>query len=300
MILDCAGKALDLSQPAIMGVLNITPDSFSDGGDFLSVENAVARAHDMVAEGAAIIDVGGESTRPGAAQVPVEEELRRVLPVIEALDRSVPVPVSIDTRKPDVRPIGSPLAADPFRILVAYSGYSRELTTTGYNSRVAECCEAARLLSGFGGDAAAEQLGDVAEAVFEAYGRKLPEHLYLRARHFFSEKERVAKGVEAWEQGSMGTFGQLMNASCRSSIEDYECGSLPIHDLQQIVSQTRGVFGSRFSGGGFGGCVVGFVAPREAAAAVEDIKIAYQRRHPEVADAAGVYLADSVCGLERS
>jgi galactokinase len=205
----------------------------------------------------------------------------------------------IDTLKPDVTPITTPLTADPFRILVAYSGYSRELTTTGYNSRVAECREAARLLSGFGGDAPAKRLGDVNEEVFEAFGERLPKHLYHRARHFFSEKARVAMGVEAWQQGAMGSFGQLMNASCKSSIEDYQCGSQPIHDLQQIVRQTRGVFGSRFSGGGFGGCVVGFVAPQQAADAVEEIKITYQRRHPEVSAAAGVYLADSVCGLER-
>ncbi|MGB5337719.1 MAG: dihydropteroate synthase [Gammaproteobacteria bacterium] len=102
MILDCAGKPLDLGQPAIMGVLNITPDSFSDGGDFLPVEKAVARARSMVEEGAAIIDVGGESTRPGAAHVPVAEELHRVLPVIDALVQTIPVPVSIDTRKPEV------------------------------------------------------------------------------------------------------------------------------------------------------------------------------------------------------
>jgi galacturonokinase len=205
----------------------------------------------------------------------------------------------IDTLKPAVRAIDSPQNADPFRILVAYSGYSRELTTTGYNSRVSECREAARLLSGCGGDDAVDQLADVKKEVFEANGEKLPGHLYRRARHFFSEKERVAKGVDAWEQGAMGTFGRLMNASCKSSIENYECGSQPIHDLQQIVSQTRGVLGSRFSGGGFGGCVVGFVTPQEAADAVDDIKIAYQRRHPEVADVAGVYLADSVSGLEQ-
>jgi galactokinase len=151
-----------------------------------------------------------------------------------------------------------------------------------------------------GGAGTAEKLGDVEKEVFEANGRKLPEHLYRRACHFFNESARVAKGVDAWRQGAMGAFGQLMNASCKSSIEDYECGSQPIHDLQQIVSQTRGVFGSRFSGGGFGGCVVGLVVPEEAADAVDDIKIAYQRRHPEVADAAGVYLADSVCGLEHA
>jgi dihydropteroate synthase len=102
MLLDCAGKALDLSQPQVMGVLNVTPDSFSDGGDFSSVAGAVDRAWRMVEEGAAIIDVGGESTRPGARPVALDEELRRVLPVIEALHCLLPVPVSIDTRKPQV------------------------------------------------------------------------------------------------------------------------------------------------------------------------------------------------------
>jgi dihydropteroate synthase len=101
-IIDCAGRSLDLSHPQVMGILNITPDSFSDGGDFFSPEQAVAHAVNMVEEGAAIIDVGGESTRPGAEPVPVEEELRRVLPVIEALHSALSVPVSIDTRKPGV------------------------------------------------------------------------------------------------------------------------------------------------------------------------------------------------------
>jgi len=102
LIIDCAGKPLDLSRPRIMGVLNITPDSFSDGGDFFTLEKAIARAEQMVEEGAAIIDLGGESTRPGAAPVSVDEELQRVIPVIEALHATVPVPLSIDTRKPAV------------------------------------------------------------------------------------------------------------------------------------------------------------------------------------------------------
>jgi dihydropteroate synthase len=102
MLFDCAGKSLDLTQPQIMGVLNVTPDSFSDGGDYLSADVALERAWCMVEEGAAIIDVGGESTRPGAQPVPPDEELRRVLPVIEALRDALPVPVSIDTRKPQV------------------------------------------------------------------------------------------------------------------------------------------------------------------------------------------------------
>jgi dihydropteroate synthase len=100
--LDCAGRMLDLSTPRVMGVLNITPDSFSDGGCWLAPERAVEQAMRMVEAGAAIIDVGGESTRPGAAAVDTREELRRVIPVIEALRAGCPVPVSIDTRKPDV------------------------------------------------------------------------------------------------------------------------------------------------------------------------------------------------------
>jgi dihydropteroate synthase len=85
-----------------MGVLNITPDSFSDGGDFFSPDLAVERAQQMVKDGADIIDIGGESTRPGSAAVPLEEELRRVIPVIETLRSSLTVPISIDTRKPEV------------------------------------------------------------------------------------------------------------------------------------------------------------------------------------------------------
>lgn len=100
--LDCAGKPLDLSVPRVMGVLNVTPDSLSDGGRFARLPLALERAREMVAEGAAIIDVGGESTRPGAPPVGVEEELRRVLPVVEALAAELPVPISVDTGTPKV------------------------------------------------------------------------------------------------------------------------------------------------------------------------------------------------------
>jgi len=85
-----------------MGVLNVTPDSFSDGGSFHDPSVALARAREMVAEGADIIDIGGESSRPGANPVPVAEELQRVVPLIEALHGDLPVPISIDTSKPEV------------------------------------------------------------------------------------------------------------------------------------------------------------------------------------------------------
>ncbi|ADJ27515.1 dihydropteroate synthase [Nitrosococcus watsonii] len=100
--LDCGGKVLKLNRPQVMGVLNVTPDSFSDGGKYLILERALWRARQMMQEGAAIIDVGGESTRPGAAPVSVEEELHRVIPVIEALSREIPIPLSVDTSKPEI------------------------------------------------------------------------------------------------------------------------------------------------------------------------------------------------------
>lgn len=101
--LRCADKTLDLARPVVMGVLNVTPDSFSDGGRFLAVESAVAHGLRLVDEGAAIIDVGGESTRPGAAPVSPDEEIRRVLPVVERLHQAAPQAViSVDTSKPEV------------------------------------------------------------------------------------------------------------------------------------------------------------------------------------------------------
>lgn len=90
---------LDLSRPCIMGILNVTPDSFSDGGRFAAPEQAVRQGLLMAEEGAGLLDVGGESTRPGAPQVSAEEELARVVPVIEALRRETELPISIDTSK---------------------------------------------------------------------------------------------------------------------------------------------------------------------------------------------------------
>ncbi len=102
MRLQCGRHLLDFDGPVVMGVLNVTPDSFSDGGRFFDLPAALAQAERLAEEGAAIIDVGGESTRPGAAPVTVEEEMRRVVPVVERLAGSLVVPVSVDTRTPAV------------------------------------------------------------------------------------------------------------------------------------------------------------------------------------------------------
>jgi dihydropteroate synthase len=101
MFLQCGSFRLSLERPLVMGVVNVTPDSFSDGGLYVRTEQAVARARQLIGEGADILDIGGESTRPGAAPVSLDEERRRVLPVLDAL-AGCGVPVSVDTRKPQL------------------------------------------------------------------------------------------------------------------------------------------------------------------------------------------------------
>ncbi|WP_313251309.1 dihydropteroate synthase [Stenotrophomonas sp.] len=101
-MLDCAGRKLRLDRPQVMGIVNVTPDSFSDGGQHFSVDAAVAHALALVEQGADLLDIGGESTRPGATPVSVQEEIDRVVPVIAALHERTGVPLSVDTFKPEV------------------------------------------------------------------------------------------------------------------------------------------------------------------------------------------------------
>jgi dihydropteroate synthase len=101
-VLDCNGRALVLGRPRVVGIVNVTPDSFSDGGQHDSLDAAYAYALKLVEEGADMLDIGGESTRPGADDVSVEDEIRRVVPLIERLAAATTVPLSIDTSKPEV------------------------------------------------------------------------------------------------------------------------------------------------------------------------------------------------------
>jgi len=102
MMLQLNKHVFDLKRPLIMGILNITPDSFSDGGQYLTLDSALKRAHQMIEEGVDIIDIGGESTRPGSDPVSADEELKRITPIIEALKKESDIAISIDTYKPQV------------------------------------------------------------------------------------------------------------------------------------------------------------------------------------------------------
>ena len=176
----------------------------------------------------------------------------------------------------------------PFVILIAFSGLRRALVGTDYNRRVGECAEAARILLRAVGREAAPFLGNVLAEEYAAHRSLLDGAPARRAAHFFSEVERVKRGVTAWKQGNLEEFGRLMTASGESSIRNYECGAPPLIDLYHILIETEGVYGARFSGGGFRGCCVALVDPEIALQAAAEVREAYAARHPDLAENAPV------------
>lgn len=191
----------------------------------------------------------------------------------------------------DRGPSGPP-GGPPFKIMLAFSGLREALTSTGYNARVEECREAARLLLRASEDGASDAvLGDVSPETHAREKTRLPAHLARRAAHFFGEAKRVADGELLWRRGDLRAFGALVTESGVSSVENYECGCAPMNALRAIVCATRGVFGARFSGAGFRGCVVGLVDAAEAEAAAKSVRETYSAAFPELAGDARVELA---------
>jgi galacturonokinase len=196
----------------------------------------------------------------------------------------------MDTITPAVTTIIDPPSSD-FAWIVAYSGVARELTKSGFNVRVEECHQAASLLKD-----GARILSEVPKEVFEEKKMMLPDHLRKRAEHFFSEVDRVRQGAKAWREANLEVFGHLMNRSCESSIRNYESGSEILVELQELVSGTRGVYGSRFSGGGYGGCVVALAERELAEAACSEIAERFSAQHPALPSK--VFVAETGDGLQ--
>jgi galactokinase/galacturonokinase len=186
---------------------------------------------------------------------------------------------------------------DSFKILIVYSGIPRELTSSGFNTRVDECRKAAGLLGIMGGLRSAKTLSYIPESVYREKSQKLPEELRRRAEHFFSESERVTMGVAAWNRGDMKAFGRLMNESCESSFVNYEVGSYELVSLQEIISSTDGVLGSRLNGGGYGGSVTAFVSKDFTNDSASGILEQYVKRHPGPGKDAAAYFAESDDGM---
>ncbi len=182
--------------------------------------------------------------------------------------------------------------ADPANIqevcwVICYSGFSRELVSSGFNDRVRECREAASLL-----DSSATHLGEVAITLRDEQNiAQLPEELSRRAKHVYSEMWRVEQGCEAWRSGDWVRFGKLMNQSCHSSIAQYECGSEAMIELHRLALKQPGVFGSRFGGGGYGGCLMMLVEKSHAVDVQDNMLESFLDRFPEKAGIAKSFIA---------
>jgi galactokinase/galacturonokinase len=198
----------------------------------------------------------------------------------------------VDCSDLSIEQIPSPSDGTDFRVLVAFSGVGRALAGTGFNARVDECREAARVLLELGGEAPRDNpiLSDVAPEIFEHFAADLPRTARRRAAHYFGEQRRVLKGVEAWRQGNLSRFGALMNSSGASSIQNYESGTAELVTMYELLRDAPGVFGARFSGGGFGGSCVALIETEAGESIIGTVRRRYQTAHPEAAAAASFHI----------
>ena len=182
-----------------------------------------------------------------------------------------------------------------FEVVVAYSGLRKSLTSTDYNNRVNECQQAARMMLEWAGLEVPNpvRLRMVPQEVYQTYAHRLPAPLDRRARHFFTEIERVREGVAAWRAGDLEEVGRLINASGASSVYDYESGCPHLITLYNILSECPGVYGARFSGAGFRGSCIGLVNPAYREQIVAAIDARYPQAHPDVADAYSVHFCQT-------
>ena len=182
-------------------------------------------------------------------------------------------------------PFGDGSQALPFEIGVFFSGVTRKLTGTDYNLRVSECKTAAWIVEAYENRALKEleytRLRDVTEDEFLRHESVMPERFARRARHFFTECDRVQAGVEAWTRGDIHAFGQLIFESCESSIHNYECGSPELIALYEIMRETDGIYGGRFSGAGFKGACIALVDPEKRESIERHVREEYLKRFPQ-------------------
>ncbi|MHB1319489.1 MAG: GHMP family kinase ATP-binding protein [Anaerolineae bacterium] len=191
-----------------------------------------------------------------------------------------------------VQRIPTTASREEYDLLVVYSGIRKGLVGTDYNNRVAECQAAAQLLLRWSGHPETNgnsRLRLVDPAVYTAWGDRLPEPLDRRARHFFTEQQRVREGVEAWRVGDIGRVGELMRASGASSVYNYESGSPHLTSLYEVLCACPGVYGARFSGAGFRGSCIALSHPAYRDEIKAFIAQRYLALHPDIADCYSVH-----------
>lgn len=193
-------------------------------------------------------------------------------------------------------------AMKPFKIAVLFSGLERSLATSAYNLRQDECKAAAYNLLAYAGMDYGKfidtRLRDVPVDVFETYKDRLPDNFRKRATHYFSEIARAEAGAEAWRKGDLDEYGRLAFASGKSSVENYECGCPELITMYNIMTETDGIYGGRFSGAGFKGCCMALIDPDKAEEIERTVTDRYLKVYPGLTGKYSFHLCDSADGVK--
>ena len=210
----------------------------------------------------------------------------------------------LDTRTSEYQllPFGDGKKPLPFKLGIFFSGVTRKLTGTDYNLRVSECKTAAWIMQAYENEHLKElqetRLRDVPEETFLKYEDKMPERFAKRARHFYTECDRVTDGVKAWQAGDIKKFGEYIFQSCESSMNNYECGSPELIALYKILRQTEGIYGGRFSGAGFKGACIALVDPTKEDSIRKKVSEEYLKQYPQYKESFELFFCDPANGVD--
>ena len=197
--------------------------------------------------------------------------------------------------------IPAPDNMKPYKIAIFFSGLERSLASSKFNMRVDECRAAAYALLAFAGmeygKVAETSLRDVPREIYDLYRDRLPDTWRRRADHYFSEMERVELGAEAWRRGDIEAFGKQIFNSGRSSIYKYETGSDELKALYEIMLETDGIYGGRFSGAGFKGCCMAIIDPALEASIEKTVTERYLTAFPHLAGKFSVHFCNTADGV---
>lgn len=208
----------------------------------------------------------------------------------------------LDTLDASFRSIPCPDSMPRFEIALFNSGITRNLTSSSYNKRTEELREACILLKEHAGIRSESLvLRDIPFEAYQRFGVMLPENLRKRCEHYYSEMQRVEKGVEAFGKGDIVTFGQMINQSGESSIHNYEAGHPSMIRLLEFIRECSGVYGSRFSGAGFRGCCMAIINPEFKEEIRKTVTEKYTKEFPQLAEKFSVSFCKTAdgCGENR-
>ncbi len=207
----------------------------------------------------------------------------------------------LDCRDDSYELIPMNTAMKPFKIAIFFSGLERSLANSAYNLRQDECKAAAYSLLAYAGMEYGKfidtRLRDVPSDVFDSYKDHIPENFRKRATHYFTEIARAEAGAEAWRKGDLDEYGRLIFDSGKSSVENYECGCPELITLYNIMTETEGIYGGRFSGAGFKGCCMALIDPTCADEVLATVGQKYLAEYPSLEGKYMSALCDSADGV---